>query len=171
MLISNISKNIKGQSKYIILLCLFLFSPFSFAKLIKYESKIISENKYSLEEACFFLTKRKSPLIEVVGSQTLDCMGTKKNILSFCSHKEVTNPYYSTGQIKENKVVCQSSKRVLLKWDCRKDNQKYCKDKELGCYHFQQIFAKRLKLVHSSLDGELSCYFDIKSDFLSIDNI
>ena len=103
---------------------------------------------------------------------TLNCMGEKKNISAFCEEKEAANPYYIRAIVnkKTNKVDCLSSKRVLLKYKCETKNDRYCKDKEIGCYLFKEQLAKRLKISHQSLNQNiLSCYFDIKQKVL-IDN-
>jgi hypothetical protein len=53
---------------------------------------------------------------------------------------------------------------VILKYKCKAENDKYCKDIEVGCFLFKEQLAKRLKITHQSKtdDGTLNCYFDVR---------
>ncbi len=145
--------------------CLFFYSILSFSKILKDDHYVTGANSYSWEEACKFLTKRESPLIEKATPDTLDCMGEKKLIMPFCEEKEMTNPYLTRGLIdeKNKQVKCISGKRVIIKWQCEGDKDLYCKDIEVGCFLFKEKLARNLKLVHKSLTDNktiLNCYFD-----------
>lgn len=95
-------------------------------------------------------------------------MGKKVKVDAFCDEKEAGNPYYIRAFVdKETKQVkCQSARRVRIHYKCLKNDKKYCKDAEVGCFLFKEQLAKRLKLVHNSLgdDGILKCYFDVRVD-------
>lgn len=152
--------------------CLFFIFPANVhSKVIEYKNYILKENKYSLTEVCKSLTKRDSPLIDIDSISHINCMGKSLDVSVFCSDKEITNPYFTKAFIskKDKKVVCQSAKRVIVKYECSKEDfDKYCKDKELGCFLIKEKMAKRLSLAHSGLEKKiLSCYFGIR-DSLSL---
>lgn len=116
--------------------------------------------EYTFQEVCRALTLRDAPLIEGEGS-VLDCMGTKVKPIDFCLKREVTNPYITRAVISDRKILCKSASRVILKWKCEGETDRYCKDKDVGCFLFKEVLARRLKLAHHSLqNGELNCYFD-----------
>lgn len=91
-------------------------------------------------------------------------MGTTVKVVTFCDEVEASNPYFTRAfvSVKTKKVVCQSAKRVILKWQCEGNSDPYCKDIDIGCFLFKEKLARRLKLVHKSLDSGkyLNCYFD-----------
>jgi hypothetical protein len=154
-----------------LLVCLF-FAQASHAKIIKDEHYITSSYKYSWKEACRFLTKRDSPLIAYKSVDSLDCMGKTVKVISFCDDKQVTNPYFTRAIVSNAKkqVICQSAKRVILKWECEGKEDKYCVDPEVGCFLFKERLARRLKLVHHSITDKkyLNCYFEYQNNKLNL---
>ena len=144
--------------------CILFFSSFVQAKIIKDDHYITGQKKFDWKQVCFKLTKRSSPLIEFKSIYELDCMGTTVNITPFCDETEAANPYYSRAIVSktEKKVICQSAKRVVIKWECEGKKDRYCRDSEIGCFLFKERLAKRLKLVHQSITDKkyLNCYFD-----------
>ncbi len=154
------------------MICLF-FCIFSVqAKLVKDEHYVTGSNKYNWSDVCREMTKRNSPLIEYATITKLDCMGRKVSATDFCFQKEAANPYFARGYVekKSRKIVCQSAKRVILKWKCEGKNDKYCQDSEVGCFLFKEKLARRLKLVHNSITDKkyLNCYFDIHSEEMEL---
>jgi hypothetical protein len=152
--------------------CLFFVQNLN-AEVIRYDNSVTGESKYSWEEACLFLTKRTSPLIDYKSISELSCMGETKQVIDFCDHKEIKNPYFARAIVdKKNRTVrCQSSKRVILKWKCEDQLDKYCKDPEVGCFLLREKMARRLKLAHKSLtdDGKvLNCYFDTQKNSINL---
>jgi len=140
--------------------------------MIKDDHIIKDERFYSWEEVCRSLTKRESPLIEYKSISKLDCMGTAVDVMKFCDEKEAANPYFTRAKVDKTtkKVICQSSRRVVLKWECESKSDRYCKDIEVGCFLFKEKLARRLKLVHQSLtDGKyLNCYFDTQVNTMDL---
>ncbi|MFT6632428.1 MAG: hypothetical protein ACJAS4_002391 [Bacteriovoracaceae bacterium] len=149
--------------------CLF-FSQFSNAKLIKDDHYVIDTKEYTWEEVCKVSTKRASPLIEFSTISHLDCMGTKVAVVKFCDEVEASNPYFTRALVSKTKrkVICQSAKRVIVKWECEGKDDRFCKDIEIGCFLFKEKLARRLKLVHKSLTENkyLNCYFDTQKNEL-----
>ena len=154
-----------------LLACLF-FVQNSFAKILKDEKYITGQTEFSFQEVCKFLTKRESPIIEFSNISALNCMGEKKEISKFCDHKEAANPYFIRGIVdkKKRKVVCLSSKRVIIKYGCEGKADQYCKDAEIGCFLLKEKLAKRLKISHQSVTDKkvLNCYFDIGTNSLDM---
>ena len=154
--------------------CLF-FSLISHAKILQDDHYTTGSNSYSWSEVCKHITKRESPLIEYDSISSLDCMGKKVEVDSFCNEKEAANPYYTRAVVsKDKKVKCYSGKRVLLKWQCEGKEDKYCKDEEIGCFLMKEKLAKRLSISHQSLDKEtqtLKCYFDAQYDIFNLNSI
>ena len=143
--------------------CLF-FTQFSYAKLMRYDNSVLFETKHSWDKVCKSMTNKDYPLIDKKSSDKLDCMGIEVDVYKFCDKEEEKNSNYSKAYIdKEFKqVICQSSKRVILKWQCQK-NDRFCQDLDIGCYLFKEKFARRIKLIHSSFTEEkkfINCYFD-----------
>jgi len=151
--------------------CLF-FAFNSQANITKDDITVTGQNEYSFTQTCKLLTKRESPLIEVLNISSLDCMGQAVNVSDFCYKIEVDNPFYVRAIIdrKDKKVICKSARRVIVKYECnRASKEKFCQDKQIGCYFLQEKLARRLKLVHSSVlpivgktYKELNCYFGKK---------
>lgn len=160
-----------------LLTCLF-FVQFANGKILKDDKYITGKSQFSFEEACKYLTKRNSPLIEVSSISVLSCMGAKKEIGKFCDHKEAANPYYIRGILdkKNKKVICLSSKRVIIKYGCEGKKDRFCKDAEIGCFLLKEKLARRLKISHQSLTEidsssqkkALNCYFDIGTNSLDM---
>lgn len=151
------------------LACLF-FAQFSFAKIIKDDHYSVGSKKYSWKEVCKKLVHRDSPLIEKVNISTLDCMGTKVSVFKFCDEVEGGNPYLSRAIVGKNVVICHSAKRVIIKWECEGKKDKYCKDKDIGCFLFKEKLARRLKLAHGSLvdNKYLNCYYDTQVNTIEL---
>lgn len=147
--------------------CLF-FVQNSESKIIKDDHYVIGSNEFSWTEVCQKITKRDSPLIEFASISTLDCMGEKVNVAKFCDQVEAANPFYTRALVSKykRKVICQSAKRVVIKWECEGSQDKYCKDLDIGCFLFKEKLARRLKLVHKSLTEKkfLNCYFDTQKN-------
>ena len=72
--------------------------------------------------------------------------------------------------VKNNKVFCQSAKRVVVKYECEGNKDKYCNDVEVGCFLIKEKLAMRLKIAHQSLlqNKVLNCHFDIHSSKLEL---
>lgn len=151
--------------------CLF-FSQVSNAKILKDDHYVIGEKEFSWEKVCKKLTKRDSPLIEYKSINELDCMGKSVKVIKYCDDVEAANPYFTRAIVSKNKkvIVCQSAKRVIIKWECEGATDKYCKDIDLGCFFFKEKLARRLKLAHKSLtDGKiLNCYFDTQVNDINL---
>jgi hypothetical protein len=160
-----------------LLTCLFFVQPAT-AKILKDDKYITGQSEFSFSEACKYLTKRDSPLIEVANISTLNCMGKKTEIGRFCDHKEAANPYYIRGIVdtKNQKVICLSSKRVIIKYECEGVEDQFCKDAEIGCFLLKEKLARRLKISHQSITNidspskkkALNCYFDIGKNSLDM---
>lgn len=152
--------------------CLF-FSQNSLAEIVQDDKIITAKSSYSFKEACKYLTKRESPLIDFVSISTLNCMGEKKDIEAFCDFKEAANPYYIRALAfkKNNEVRCLSAKKVTIKYKCEKSEDKLCQDSEIGCFHLREKLAKRLSITYSSITDKkfLNCHFEIKRNFLELD--
>lgn len=164
---------INRYNKASLLACLIFYSSVGATKILKDDHYTSGRNTYSWKNACSFLTKRSSPLIEYHSADMLDCMGEKKKVMPFCEEKEITNPYLTRAIVdRKNKTIqCVSGKRVILKWKCEGENDKYCKDQEVGCFLFKEKLAKKLKLIHHSLTDSktvLNCYFDIQKNNLNL---
>lgn len=151
--------------------CLFFLSFSAHAKIIKDEVTVIEEKLFSYREVCKKLTKRDSPLMSYHSISKLDCMGDIINVGDFCDKQTQEDPYYVRAIInkKSQKVVCKSATRVRIKYECESKSDKFCEDKEIGCYLFQEKLAKRLKTAHSSLISSgkkriLNCHFTPKSE-------
>lgn len=152
--------------------CLFFAQNIS-AEVIRYDNSVSGSSEFSWSEACKYLTKRESPIIDFESVSHLNCMGVKKSVIDFCDYKEAANPYFARAIVsKKNKtVICQSSKRVILKWKCEGKTDKYCKDPEIGCFLLKEKMARRLKLAHRSLTDKksyLNCYFDTQKNSLKL---
>ena len=163
---------IKLSYKARFIACLFFASTLASAKIIQDDVSLVDEKIYSFTEVCKSLTKRDSPLITFVSVTKLDCMGTIIETSKFCDEKTQDDPYYIRAVVsKENKnVICKSAKRVHIKYECEGKSDKYCQDKEIGCFLMQESLAKRLKSDHFSLieqpNGKkiLNCHFAPKID-------
>ena len=117
------------------------------------------------------MTKRSSPLIEKKSDTKLDCMGEVVKAIDFCQQKEIFNEFLTRGLVTEKSVKCQSGKRVILKWSCEGESDRFCRDKDIGCFYFKELLARRLSLVHHSLnDGVLNCYFDTEVNTITLNN-
>lgn len=154
------------MTKKVILVIVFVISANIKAQIIKDDNYITHTNRFNLKEVCHFLTKRESPLIDIQSATQLSCMGKIVNVGKFCEHKESMNDFYSRAIVdKKNKqVLCLSSSRVTVKYKCQKENDKFCSSSEEGCFYFKEKLAKKLSLVHHSLQSKrLNCYFNQKS--------
>lgn len=161
--------------KKFILATILLFTQIGFSKILKDDHYSSGYNSYSWNEVCQSLVKRKSPLIEKAGVSKLDCMGRVVSASKFCEKQEAGNAFYTRAVVfdHDETVRCYSGKKVIVKWQCNSMNDFYCKDKEIGCYHFKENLASRLKLVHSSITKSnqkdiLNCYFDKGTESLSL---
>lgn len=142
----------------------FLFGANCFAKVETYESLVSEKKEYTYSEVCKLLTGKDYPLISKVSVDQIDCMEKKFKAIDFCEKKEAGNPYLSRGVVKKKKVVCESSKRVTIRYRCENKADKFCKDQEIGCYLMKEKFAYRLQLDHGSLtDNLLKCFFTAKT--------
>ena len=148
--------------------CLFFYGPV-FSKIIRDDHYVTGEKSFDWKQVCFKLTKRSSPLIEYKNIRELDCMGKAVKVVRFCDEIEAANPYFTRAIISKSKkqVICQSAKRVVIKYECEGKADRYCKDVDMGCFLFKEMLARRLKLAHQSLTDNqlkdkkfLNCYFD-----------
>ncbi len=113
---------------------------------------------------------KEYPLIEKKSVYELDCMKKIIDVREFCAKKEADNPYLTRAIVKNNKVFCQSAKRVVVKYECEGNKDKYCNDVEVGCFLIKEKLAMRLKIAHQSLlqNKVLNCHFDIHSSKLEL---
>lgn len=158
---------------WVFYLCLFSFSLH--AKILKDEVVVVDEKRFSFQQVCKELTKRDSPLITYYSISKLDCMGEVIDASKYCDSKTQDDPYYIRAIVeKESRQVnCKSAKRVQIKYQCESIKDKFCKDKEIGCYLLQEKLAKRLKTAHASIvtNGKykiLNCHFTPKNEQLTI---
>lgn len=153
--------------------CLF-FAQISFAEIIKDDKLITATSTHSFKEACQYLTKRDSPLIDYVSITAINCMGEKQNIDKFCDYKEAANPYYIRALAFKagEEIRCLSAKKVTLKYKCEGSRDKLCQDPDIGCFHLREKLAKRLKATHSSLTDNkfLNCHFETGIDLFKLDS-
>lgn len=145
-------------------------------RLLKDDHLSSGHRSYSWKEVCRTMAATPAPLIEKKGLTKLDCMGKTVRVSSFCEKKEASNPFYTRAVVisYDQTVRCYSGKKVTVKWECDSQNDFFCKDKEIGCFHFKEKLASRLELVHSSIIDEknnkktLNCHFRTQQDRLSI---
>lgn len=154
-------------------LILFLTSFLSFAHVIQDDVFTTRKERFAFKTVCSAMVAHEAPLIDVLSSSELDCMGKKISIRTFCEKKMAEDPYYLRAYIdQENKeVVCHSGKTVVLKYLCaRTRDKKYCDlTAKSSCEQMQELLAKRLDMVHSSFTKnekgikQLNCYFGAQS--------
>ena len=148
----------------------FLFIQLSFAHIIPDYVATTSKTPFAFSKVCSKMVTHESPLIEIVSSTELDCMGKKISVSEFCEKELAHDPYYLRAWIdqKTKEVICHSGKKVIFKYLCVK-----LADKELcslpakeACQQMQIKLARRLDIVHSSFTKtekkiqQLNCYFD-----------
>lgn len=149
---------------------LLLFIQISFAHIITDDVATTSKTAFTFSKVCSEMVSHESPLIEIISSTELDCMGKKINVGDFCEKELAHDPYYLRAWIDQNKkeVICHTGKKVIFKYLCVK-----LADKELcslpakdACKQMQFKLARRLDLVHSSFTKtekkiqQLNCYFE-----------
>lgn len=116
------------------------------------------------------MVTHETPLIEVISSTELDCMGKKIRVGDFCEKQLVTDPYYLRGYInsEKNEVVCISGKKVNFKYVCAKlaDKELCGDDANKSCAVIKSKLAYRLDIVESVYDKNekglkrLNCKFE-----------
>lgn len=164
-----------------IFLCLILISGlvtffancnYSFAKIIQHDVYQVSPKKtFSLQDVCKTMLKKEFPLLQAHSATKVDCMSRLVDSIDFCEKKLPADPYLASGFVdsKNQKVVCQSARRVVVKYACEGSDEAYCKDSSAGCNLIKSKLARRLDLSHhsllDSLEGkkELNCYFSINN--------
>ena len=114
----------------------------AFAEILKDENIITRTHRFDYAEVCEYLTKRKSPLIDYHSINQLSCMREIVSIGKFCEHKEAMNDDYSRAIVdkKSKQVLCLSSRRVIVKYKCEKEKDRYCQSSEEGCFYFKENF-------------------------------
>lgn len=147
-----------------------LFIQFSFAHIITDDVATTSKTNFSFSHVCSKMVNHESPLIEIISSSELDCMGKKIHVGDFCEKELAHDPYYLRGWIDQNnkEVICHSGKKVIFKYLCVK-----IADKELcslpakeACTQMKIKLARRLDLVHFSFTQtekkiqQLNCFFE-----------
>lgn len=147
-----------------------LLTQISFAHIISDDVMTTTKTRFPLSQVCTKMS-HQSPLIEIISSTELDCMGKKIVVGDFCEKELSHDPYYLRGWIdKDSKeVICHSGKKVIFKYLCVK-----LADKELcslsakeACRQMKLKLARRLDIVHASFTQtekkikQLNCYFDI----------
>lgn len=128
--------------------------------------------EFDFKDVCSEFGHKDVLFVDSISTSTIDCMKVKINASDFCQKKLSDDPLYLRGYVdlKKRKVLCQKGYRVLLSLTCEDDHLYYCKkSSQYGCQQLQNIFAKNLELVHSSiiLNGDihhLNCYFSQKED-------
>lgn len=146
-------------------------SGISYAKIIKDDVYLVGQKEYDLKTVCDFFYKQDFPLIEIKSATQLDCMKGQVSVGTFCAQKQSDDPHLIRGFIdsKNNKVICQSAKRVILKYSCSNKDPKHCEDSSIGCYILKEKLAMRLKVVHHSITTDtpgkksLNCYYESKN--------
>lgn len=147
-----------------------LISKFSFSHIVLDEVLTTDKIKYSLKDVCSKMVIHESPLIDIISSNTIDCMGKKIEVKDFCDKAMVQDPYYLRAYVDEasREVICHSGKKVNLKYQCTKiSDQHLCvKDVKRNCLYFKEQLAKRLDYVEGSFSKsakgvkEINCKFE-----------
>lgn len=117
------------------------------------------------------MLKKEFPLLQPHSASKVDCMSRLVDSMEFCEKKLPADPYLASGFVdaKSQKVVCQSARRVVVKYSCDNGNEAYCQNSNAGCNLIKSKLARRLDLSHHSLldtlEGkkELNCYFSINN--------
>ena len=148
----------------------YFFSSLSFSHIIQDDISSIDKKYFSFHYACKKSFPTDSPLIEVLGSTQLDCMGRKLNVSDFCEKELVGDPYYLRAYVDKNKneVTCLSGKRVIFKFICAKlSDQRLCSlSSKEACLEIQKKLARSLDIVHSSFIKnekslrQLNCFYE-----------
>ena len=143
---------------------------FSFSGIIQDDVSTTDKLRFSFKTVCQKMVSHEAPLIEVLSSGEIDCMGKKVEVAKFCEKELAQDPYYLRGYVDatSKEVICLSGKKVILKFQCvRLLERKFCESQaKVGCRELQLKLAKRLDLVHSSVTKnekgirELNCYFE-----------
>lgn len=151
-------------------LTLFLFSFITFAGVVRDEVTVTEKSSFPFKTVCQKMVSHESPLIEVVSGSVIDCMGKKVDAGDFCDKELAHDPYYLRGLVDEDsqKVICQSGKKVLFKYQCVKlSDAELCRAQaKPSCQVIQTKLARRLDLVHFSFTKnsvgikELNCHFE-----------
>lgn len=150
-------------------LFIFIIIPsFAFAGIVKNEVYLQSEKKFSFKEVCHKMVGKNTPLIEKISQSLIDCMGKKISARKFCEETFKDNPYFARGFVEKNSklVNCQLATKVLVKYQCKKKDDNYCEESDLGCEGLKTYLAVNLKTTYHSFltnpTGEkfLSCYFE-----------
>lgn len=142
------------------------------AKIIQHDVYQVSKKKtFSLKEVCKTMLKKDYPLLQAHSASKVDCMSKLVDSIDFCEKKFPEDPYLVSGVVdsKEQKVICQSARRVVVKYSCENGDEMFCQNSNLGCDLIKSKLARRLDLSHHSLlhtlDGkkELNCYFSVNN--------
>ena len=142
-----------------------ILAPFVFGKVLKVQDEGASYNLYDFKEVCAFFGKKDVVLASKVNSSTIDCMGYEFNIGKFCESKFAKDLSYTRARfdIAEPKISCQKAQAVIVKVQCDKKHENYCKDSKKGCEKLGKILAYGHELARDTLsDKVLSCYFTSK---------
>lgn len=153
------------------MLAALLLLPFiSFAHIIQDDVTVTDKASFSLTSVCQKMVTHESPLIDVISSNAIDCMGKKIEVADFCDKELAQDPYFIRGYVDKEKrqVICQSGKKVIFKYLCVKlIDKQYCTgNHKASCMNLRPKLARRLELVHSSqIKNEkgipqLSCFFE-----------
>jgi hypothetical protein len=129
---------------------------------VKYDVHGSTKLEFDFKAVCLD-KKLETSLIQIKDSNTLDCFGKKVNISNYCELKVSTDFIRGFIDKKSQKVICQSAKRIVFKYDC-KSNKTYCKSVK-ACDFVKEKLAKSLSILHRSIiDNNLNCYFTSKSE-------
>ncbi len=150
-----------------------LYPLLSFSNVTIDEVTTTDKMSYSFKTVCSKMVPHESPLIEVISTTELDCMGKKIAVTDFCDKERAADPYYLRAYVDQNlkRVICHSGKKVIFKYQCVKlTDKKYCeRAPKVSCAEVKNKMAKRLHIVHASVTKnekgikELNCYFESQS--------
>jgi len=148
----------------------FLIAHVSLAHIITDDVATTTKTRFSLSSVCTKMS-HESPLIEIVSSTELDCMGKKIIVGDFCEQEMSQDPYYLRGWIDQNskEVICHSGKKVIFQYLCVKlaDKELCSRPAKEACLQMKFKLARRLDIVHASFTQtekkikQLNCYFDV----------
>lgn len=91
-------------------------------------------------------------------------MSKKVKAIDFCEKYIEKEKRLASARIYNDKIRCIIASKVVFKYECQTKSDTYCDDKTIGCFMIKEDFAKRLKLIHSSIlkNGQkstLNCNF------------
>lgn len=149
-----------------------LFSSLSNARILTFEVNEKERETFTAKEVCLFSLKKEAPLVEIGKDKTqVDCMSEMVSINAFCREKRKLDPFFARGFYDEvnSKIVCQSARKIILKYECESKLERFCEEATKGCLEMKERFAYELNIVHSGLSSSeegnkvLICLFEAKT--------